>query len=101
MYKKLAALILAVVISGTAMAATKHAKQITGTVNINSASVSEIMLLPGVGKSKAEAVIAYRQKSPFKSPQEITKVKGIGPKMFAKIQQYVAIDGTTTAKVVK
>lgn len=90
-----------VVFSLTAVAANKAAKQITGTVNINTATVSDLMLLPGIGKSKADAIISYRQKTPFKSAQEITKIKGIGPKMFAKLQQFVSVEGATTAKVVK
>lgn len=93
-------IMLVAAISATALAVNKAPKQLVGTVNINTATAAELMLLPGVGKAKADAVISYRQTSPFKSPQEITKVKGIGDKMFVKIQQNVTVDGPTTAKLV-
>ncbi len=102
MFKKIVLVVVALAISASAFAAHKQStKHISGVVNINSATVSELTLLPGVGKSKAEAIVAQRQKAQFKSPQEITKVKGIGKKKFEKIQQYIAVDGPTTAKVVK
>src|SRR5579885_590792 len=63
-------------------------------VNVNSASAEELMQLPGIGKSKADAIIAYRQAHPFKSVSELTEVKGIGPKMLEKLQPSVTIDGS-------
>jgi len=72
---------------------------LTGSVNINTATVSELMLLPGIGRSRAEAIIAYRQGSAFRSPQELAKIKGIGNKMLARLQNYVAVDGLTTLKI--
>ena|SRR3989338_1407694 len=101
MLKKLVVLAVLVAVSATASAASKSAKQLTGVVNINTAVAADLMLLPGIGKSKADAIIAYRQTSPFKSAQDLTKVKGIGEKMLVKIQQHVVLEGPTTAKVVK
>lgn len=99
--KKLLLATLIIAISASAMAAGSAKKQLTGTVNINTATVQELSMLPGVGKSKAEAIVAFRQTSPFKSPSDITKVKGMGKKIFERIQQYVTIEGPTTAKLVK
>lgn len=83
---------------GNAWAAKGSAKgEIQGVVNINTATASELALLPGVGKAKADAIIANR---PFKSPQDIVKVKGIGPKMYEKMKVHVVVDGPTTAKKV-
>ena len=75
MLKKLVVLAVLVAVSATASAASKSAKQLTGVVNINTAVATDLMLLPGIGKSKADAIIAYRQTSPFKSAQDLTKVK--------------------------
>ncbi|PCI70034.1 MAG: topoisomerase [Piscirickettsiaceae bacterium] len=49
-------------------------------VNINTASAEEIAAaLKGVGESKAGAIIVYREKhGPFKTLNDLTKVKGIG-----------------------
>ncbi len=50
-------------------------------VNINQASVEEITLLKNIGPKYAERIIQYRQTNgPFKSPEDLMKVKGIGPK---------------------
>jgi len=52
-------------------------------VNINQASVEEIALLKNIGPKYAERIIQYRQANgPFKSPEELMKVKGIGSKTF-------------------
>ena len=53
-----------------------------GPVDINHASAAALAQnLKGVGKIKAKAIIAYRnQHGPFKNPQDLIKVKGIGNK---------------------
>lgn len=101
MLKRMVVLICAMLICGASLAATKAATQLTGTVNINTATAQELMLLPGIGKSKADAVVSYRQVNPFKSVADLVKVQGIGDKLLAKLQQYVTLDGPTTAKVIK
>ncbi len=52
-------------------------------VNINQASVEEIVLLKNIGSKYAERIVQYRQENgPFKSPEDLMKVKGIGAKTF-------------------
>ncbi|PIR18300.1 MAG: hypothetical protein COV46_00460 [Deltaproteobacteria bacterium CG11_big_fil_rev_8_21_14_0_20_49_13] len=101
MLKKLVLVAVVLTVASSAMAAKSSKKELTGVVNINTATVQELTMIPGVGKSKAEAVVAQRQSGPFKTTQDIEKVKGIGPKMFAKIVQYITVEGPTTAKAVK
>ena len=74
-------------------------REVTGTININAASLKELELLPGVGHRAAGLIVAYREKSPFKTAQEISKVKGIGKRTFAKIKPYLAVSGPTTLAV--
>ncbi|QQR81823.1 MAG: helix-hairpin-helix domain-containing protein [Deltaproteobacteria bacterium] len=97
MKKKLATFmgLLALLVSLNMAHAAK--KDFQGIINVNSASAEELMQLPGIGKSKADAIIAYRQSHPFKSVSELTEVKGIGPKMLEKIQSHISIDGNSTA----
>ena len=54
-------------------------------VNINSASEGELVSLHGIGSSKAQAIILYRDMfGDFKNVDELSKVKGIGPKTLEK-----------------
>jgi len=69
-----------------------------GVVNINTATASELALLPGVGPSKAEAIVKFRASNPFKSVDQITRVKGIGRKSFQNMKPYLAVEGPTTLK---
>jgi competence protein ComEA len=49
-------------------------------ININTATVEQLAQLKGIGEAKAQAIVAYRQANgKFSSPEDITKVKGIGP----------------------
>ena len=54
-----------------------------GPVNVNTADASTLAQeLDGIGPSKAQAIVEYRQKNgPFKSPDDLLKVQGIGEKV--------------------
>jgi competence protein ComEA len=61
-------------------------------VNINSANLEELITLDGIGEKKAEKVLAFRKKNgPFKKPEEIMMVKGIGPKIFDRNKDLILI----------
>ena len=60
-------------------------------VNLNTASVEQLMEIPGIGESKASAIIAHRQISAFSKVDDLVEVKGIGDKLMAKISPYVTI----------
>ena len=52
-------------------------------VNINKASVEEISKLEKIGPKYAERIVQYRKDyGPFEKPEDITRVKGIGPKTY-------------------
>lgn len=74
---------------------------IQGVVNINTATKKELMLLPGIGAKKVEAILAARQTRPFQSPEELVKIKGIGPKKYEKMKAHIVVQGLTTVKQVK
>ncbi len=67
-------------------------------VNINTATAAELAFLPGIGPSKAEAIVKYRKNKPFKKVEQIMRVKGIGRKSFVAMRKHLNIDGTTTVK---
>ncbi|MDQ7229290.1 helix-hairpin-helix domain-containing protein [Staphylococcus aureus] len=58
-------------------------------VNLNTASVSELMSVPGVGQAKANAIVEYRnQQGAFQEIDDLKKVKGFGSKTFDKLKSY-------------
>ena len=62
-------------------------------ININLASAEEIAQLKGIGPSYAERIIEYREThGPFKSPAEITNVKGIGTKTLEANKGRITVD---------
>jgi competence protein ComEA len=71
----------------------------SSVVNVNSANASQLALLPRVGPSVAERIVDYRkQNGPFKKPEDLMLVQGIGEKTFQLLKPYVAVAGETTLK---
>lgn len=62
-----------------------------GLVNINTASREELMSLPGIGESKADAVIEYRLSNSFKSIMDIKNVTGIKDGVFNQIKDLITV----------
>ena len=61
-------------------------------ININTANLEQLMKISGVGKTKAEAIISYREKNgDFKKKEDITKVRGIGKATFEKIKDKIEV----------
>ena len=67
--------------------------QDTDKVNINTASAEEITQLTNVGEKYAERIIEYREANgPFKSPEDIMKVQGIGAKTFELNKDRITVE---------
>ena len=59
-------------------------------VNINTANIDELMDIKGIGRSKAKAIIEYRNKNGnFKSIEELLNVSGIGEKLYEEIKVFI------------
>lgn len=70
-----------------------------GVVNVNTASVEELQLLPGIGESRARALVELRKRrGGFKSLEELKQVKGIGDASLERMRPYVRLEGKTTAR---
>ena len=64
----------------------------TGLVNLNTASKSELMSLPGIGEVKAQAIITYREShGKFNSIEEIKQIDGIKDSVFEKIRDKIRV----------
>ena len=65
-----------------------------GLVDINTATKQELITLPGVGESRAESIISYREKNGgFSKIEDIMKVEGIKDGMFAKMKDKICVRG--------
>ena len=91
------ALLTLLALAPAALAAETPA--LVGVVNVNTASAQELQLLPGIGASRADAVIALRkQRGGFKSVNELKDVKGIGDAGLERLRPFVRLQGKTTAR---
>ncbi len=72
---------------------------LTGVVNVNTATLEELQLLPGIGEARARAVItARKQRGGFKSVDDLVEVKGIGATALERMRPHVSTQGKTTAR---
>ncbi len=63
-------------------------------VNLNTATVSDLQELPGIGAKVAARIVEYRQmKGPFKKIEELMNVQGIGEKSFLKLRPQLTVAG--------
>ncbi len=87
-------LALAAALAGEAFAADSGSKV---QVNVNTATVAQLQLLPRVGPALAGRIVEFRTANgPFKAPEELMRVKGIGEKSFTLLEPYVGVKGETT-----
>lgn len=64
-----------------------------GRININTADAQELMQLPGIGASRAEAIIAYRQEhGAFTAVEDLMKISGIKEGVFQKMKDSVTVN---------
>ena len=63
-----------------------------GMVNINSATKEQLMTLPGIGESKADKIIAYRESNGgFSSTEEIMQISGIKDGLYNKVKDKICV----------
>ena len=65
-------------------------------VNINTATLQQLMTLPGIGEVLAQRILDYRgEHGPFHSPGELLNVSGIGETKLQEILDYITTGGST------
>jgi len=101
MRKSLTIFIIAFLIASASLAAmpesTPSANEPAGVVNINTAGVQELSLLPRVGAKVAQRIVDYRNEhGKFAKTSDLMQVKGIGDKSFQNLSSYLTVDGKTT-----
>lgn len=79
-------LVAAAILAATPALAAKRPLGPAERIDLNRAAVAELMRLPGVGQKKAQAILAHRQKAPFRRPEDVMQVKGCGRSWFQKVK---------------
>lgn len=73
-------------------AAERAADEAAGRVNLNTASAEQLCTLPGIGESRAKAIIAYREEhGGFETAEEIMQVSGIKEGMYEKLKELIYV----------
>ncbi|WP_308638813.1 ComEA family DNA-binding protein [Paenibacillus silvisoli] len=64
----------------------------SGKIDINHATAAELDALPGIGAAKAKSIVDDREKNgPFRSADDLLRVKGIGPKLLDKMKSFIVV----------
>ena len=89
-------LLLALAVAPLAAAAATTA----GVVNVNTATVQQLELLPRIGPSVAQRIVEQRKANGnrFATLEDLMLVQGIGEKTFAELKPYLALSGDTTLR---
>ena len=73
-------------------AAAETMPEAAGPIDINMADAAALQTLPGIGETKAAAIIAHREANgPFATVDDLQNVKGIGEKMLEKLKEHITV----------
>lgn len=73
--------------------ATETAPATGPLLDLNSATEAQLVDLPGIGPSKARAILAYREQNPFRRVEDLMRVRGIGRGTFRQLRPLVTVNG--------
>lgn len=74
----------------SSLASSPSSSDTSSKININSADLSELTKIPGVGEKTAQKIIDYRANKTFSSIEDIKNIPGIGDKKFESMKDYIS-----------
>jgi len=90
--RKLIGAVLMMVLIGLISVLNANAADVE-KININTASAEQLAQLKGIGPSHAAKIVAYREKNgPFKMPEDLMQVSGIGQKTIEANQEFIIVE---------
>ena len=64
-----------------------------GRINLNTATETELMTLPGIGAAKARSILAFREANgSFQCTEDLMKIEGIKDGVFSRIKDSIRVD---------
>lgn len=92
----LAALMMSLMMGATVPISAQDAEapaaaEAAAVVNLNTATEAELVTLPGIGPSKAQAIITHRERRAFRRVEEVMRVRGIGRSTFRRLRSRLSV----------
>jgi competence protein ComEA len=75
---------------------TKKVSLLSGPIDLNTASAEELGRLPGVGPKTAQAIVEARSTQPFRTVEDLRRLRGMGAKSLDRLRPYVTVSGDPT-----
>jgi len=94
----LAALLVGALLAFTAAPGVGAAQEKPGVVNLNTATLEELVSVPGIGEKRAQDILdARKARGGFKNVDELLELRGIGPANLEKLRPYLSVSGKSGA----
>lgn len=61
-------------------------------IDLNSATLGQLVRLPGVGEQRARSIVQFRMRRPFRRPADLMRVPGIGRRLYFRLKPWVRVE---------
>lgn len=89
-------LALMMIILATPALAAKRPMASGERIDVNRASAAQLMRLPGIGKKRAQAIVTYRARQPFRRLEDLLLVNGISARWLQRVKEHLTVTETSS-----